>query len=137
MYFAGSTSQSRAFLVPDFCIHAHNHGVAQKSVNIVCSVPSITTNQFRDGDVLSAPLIPPKGVPNERIDHQIAQRTEIGEDKARQAAEAAISFFKTKFPSVGGQLDNLLQEGAVSNKAGGMTEKVKEGLGTILGKKTA
>jgi hypothetical protein len=65
---------------------------------------------------------------------QIAQRTGIGEDKARQAAEAAI---KTKFPSVGGQLDNLLQEGAVSNKAGGMSEKVKEGLGGSLGKKTA
>ena len=68
---------------------------------------------------------------------QIAERTGIGEDKARQAAEAAISFFRTKFPTIGGQLDSLLQGGAVSGKAAGMSEKVKEGLGGLLGKKTA
>jgi len=67
---------------------------------------------------------------------QIAQRTGISEDKARQAAEAAISFFRTKFPTLGSQLDRL-QGGAVSEKAGGIADKLKEGLGGVLGKKTA
>jgi hypothetical protein len=68
---------------------------------------------------------------------QIAQRTGLGEDKARQAAEAAISFFKTKFPTIGSNLDSVLESGGVSEKAGGMTEKVKEGLGGVFGKKSA
>ena len=67
---------------------------------------------------------------------QIAQKTGIGEDKARQAAETVISFLKTKFPAIGGQLDNALQGGG-AEKAGTMTEKVKEGLGGVFGKKTA
>ena len=74
-------------------------------------------------------------VMNELIS-QIAQKTGIGEDKARQAAEVAISFFRTKFPTLGSQLDNL-QGGAVSGKASGIASKVKEGLGDVLGKKTA
>lgn len=72
---------------------------------------------------------------NELI-NQIAQKTGIGEDKARQAAEAAISFFRTKFPTLGSQLDNL-QGGPASEKASGFASKVKEGLGDVLGKKTA
>ena len=43
---------------------------------------------------------------------QIAQRTGISEDKARQAAEVAINFFKSKLPGVGGQLDGVLHGGA-------------------------
>jgi hypothetical protein len=73
---------------------------------------------------------------NELI-NQIAQKTGIGEDKARQAAEAAISFLKIKFPTIGGQLDSVLQGGGVAEKTGGMTEKIKEGLGEVFGKKTA
>ena len=69
---------------------------------------------------------------------QIAQKTGIGEDKARQAAETVISFLKTKLPgSIGGQLDSVMQGGAVTEKAGGMVEKMKEGVSGILGKKTA
>ena len=68
---------------------------------------------------------------------QIAQRTGIGEDKARQAAETAISFLKTKLPGVGTQLDSLLQGGGIGEKTGGMAEKVKDGLGGVFGKKTA
>ena len=68
---------------------------------------------------------------------QIAQRTGIGEDKARQAAEAVISFLKTKAPGIGGQLDSVLQDGGVAEKAGGMTEKIKESVGGVFGKKTA
>jgi hypothetical protein len=67
---------------------------------------------------------------------QIAERTGIGEDKARQAAETVVSFLRTKFPALGSHLDSL-QAGTVSEKTGGMAEKVKESLGGILGKKTA
>ena len=73
---------------------------------------------------------------NELI-NQIAQKTGIGEDKARQAAEAAISFLKTKFPTIGTQLDSVMQGGGVTEKTGGMTEKLKEGLEGVFGKKTA
>ncbi len=74
---------------------------------------------------------------NELI-NQIAERTGIGEDKARQAAEAAISFLKTKVPGLSGQLDSMLQGGGVAaEKTGGMTEKVKEGLEGVFGKKSA
>jgi len=66
---------------------------------------------------------------------EIAQRTGIGEDKARQAAEVVISFLRTKVPGVGGQLDSVLSGDA--EKAGGMTEKVMETVGGVFGKKTA
>ncbi|HZR64093.1 MAG TPA: hypothetical protein VFA85_03040 [Terriglobales bacterium] len=68
---------------------------------------------------------------------QIAQRTGIGEDKARQAAETAISFFKSKFPSLGGHLDSLMQGSNSSEKTGSMTEKAEENLGGVFGKKSA
>jgi hypothetical protein len=65
--------------------------------------------------------------------NQIAQRTGIGEDKARQAAEVAINFLKSRYPAVGGHLDSLLQGGAGS----GMEQKVEQGLGNVFGKKSA
>jgi hypothetical protein len=68
---------------------------------------------------------------------QIAQRTGIGEDKARQALETVLSFLKTKAPGLGAQLDSVLQGGGMGEKAGGMTDKVKESVGGIFGKKTA
>jgi hypothetical protein len=64
--------------------------------------------------------------------NQIAQRTGLSQDKAQQAAEAAISFFKSKFPSIGGQLDSMMQGGGASSTSG-MTDKLKD----ILGKKSA
>jgi hypothetical protein len=68
---------------------------------------------------------------------QIAQKTGIGEDKARQAAETAISFLKTKLPApMASQLDSAL-EGGESSGERGMGEKLKEGLGGAFGKKTA
>jgi hypothetical protein len=70
---------------------------------------------------------------NELI-NQIAQRTGIGEDKARQAAETAIAFLKTKLPAVGNQLDSLVHGGGIGEKSQGIAEKVKEG---VFGKKTA
>lgn len=64
--------------------------------------------------------------------NQIAQRTGIGEDKARQAAEVTINFLKSKFPTVGAQLESMLQGGG-----SGMEQKVEEGLGNLFGKKSA
>ena len=61
---------------------------------------------------------------------QIAQRTGISEDKARQAAEVAINFFKSKLPGVGGQLDGVLHGGA--SGTGAVGEKVQEGLGGVF-----
>ncbi len=66
---------------------------------------------------------------------QIAQRTGISEDKARQAAEVAINFLKSKLPGVGGQLDSVLQGGGAGSS--GVGEKVQEGLGGVFGKKAA
>jgi hypothetical protein len=68
---------------------------------------------------------------NELI-NQITQRTGLSQDKAQQAAETVISFIKSKFPSIGGQLDSLMQGGETSS-AGGMTDKLKD----ILGRKSA
>ena len=69
--------------------------------------------------------------------NQIADRTGIGEDKAQQAVEMVLSFLKTKFPTLGGHLDNLAEGGDVSEKTGGMAEKVKDGIEGVFGKKTA
>jgi hypothetical protein len=69
---------------------------------------------------------------------QIAQKTGIGEDKARQAAETAISFLKTKLPApMASQLDSALEGGGESAGGKGMGEKLKEGIGGAFGKKTA
>jgi hypothetical protein len=68
--------------------------------------------------------------------NQIAQRTGIGEDKARQAAEAAISFLKSKYPALSGHLDSLVQGGGGSDE-GQLSQRVEQGLGGILGKKSA
>jgi hypothetical protein len=63
---------------------------------------------------------------------QIAQRTGISEDKARQAAAVAINFFKSKLPGFGGQLDGILHGGA--SGSGAVGEKLQEGLGGVFGK---
>jgi hypothetical protein len=60
---------------------------------------------------------------------QIAQRTGIGEDKARQAAETAISFLKERLPGpVSSHLDGFLQGGSSTG------ENLKEDLGGIFNK---
>jgi hypothetical protein len=53
------------------------------------------------------------------------------------AAETVISFLKTKFPSMGSSLDGLMQGGDVSGQAGGVTDRVKDKMGGIFGKKSA
>jgi hypothetical protein len=61
--------------------------------------------------------------------NQIAQKTGIGEDKARQAAETAISFLKQRLPGpASSHLDSFLQGGSSG------AEKVKEGIGGVFKK---
>ena len=45
------------------------------------------------------------------------------------------TFFKSKLPGVGGQLDGVLHGGTAGSGAVG--EKVQEGLGGVFGKKSA
>jgi len=73
---------------------------------------------------------------NELI-RQIAQRTGIGEDKARLAAQTVISFLTAKYPSMASNLDGLMQGGDSSQPARGAADRVKESMGGIFGKKTA
>jgi hypothetical protein len=76
-------------------------------------------------------------VMNELVSH-IVQKTGLSEDKARGAAEAVITFLKTKLPgSVGAQLDNITHGEEGSETAGGVVEKVKEAVSGIFEKKTA
>jgi hypothetical protein len=49
---------------------------------------------------------------------QISQRVGIPEDKARQAAETAVSFLKSKMPQFSSQIDSFLQGGSAQNVAG-------------------
>jgi hypothetical protein len=78
-----------------------------------------------------APRLPPskkykEETMNELI-NQIAQKTGIGEDKARQAAETAITFLKQRLPgSVSSHLDSFLQ--------GGGAEGMKDKLGSVFNK---
>jgi hypothetical protein len=90
------------------------------------------------GDEMSLPVELEKGTGtamNELIS-QIAQKTGIGEDKAREAAEVVISFLKTKVPGIGTHLDGALQTEA-GEKVGGISEKVRDAVGGVFGKKTA
>jgi hypothetical protein len=76
------------------------------------------------------------GVEMNELINEIAQRTGIREDKARQAAEVTINFLKSRFPAIAGHLDSLLQGGGASRVCG-TAGKVEEGLGSLLGKKSA
>jgi hypothetical protein len=47
--------------------------------------------------------------------------------------EATISFLKSRMPAIGSQLDSVLQ----GSGASGVGQKLEEGLGGVLGKKSA
>ena len=42
---------------------------------------------------------------------KVSERAGINTDQAKKAVEAVADFVKTKFPSVGGQIDSLLHGG--------------------------
>jgi len=68
---------------------------------------------------------------------QITERTGIGEDKARLAAQIVIAFLKTKSPGIGSQLDGLAPGEGISQPAAGAKNRVRETIGGIFGNKTA
>ena len=68
---------------------------------------------------------------------QVAERTGVGEDKARTAVETVVGFLKERLPApIAGQLDNVLGGGAAGG--GGLAEQAGDvlgGLGGMFGKK--
>lgn len=65
---------------------------------------------------------------------QVAERTGIGEDKARTAVDTVVGFLKERLPApIAGQVDNVLSSGA----AGSVVDKAGDvlgGLGGMFGK---
>ena len=63
---------------------------------------------------------------------QVAERTGIGEDKARTAVETVVGFLKERLPApVAGQLDNVI--GGSAGMAGGVADKAGDALGALGG----
>jgi hypothetical protein len=64
----------------------------------------------------------------------VAQRTGLGEDKARVAVDTVINFLKGRLPGpVASQLDGALGGGAGAGGAGDVMNQVKGGLGGMFG----
>lgn len=62
----------------------------------------------------------------DQLTAQVAQKTGISEDQARQAVEIVISFLKKRLPApIAGQIDNALNGSEESTDGGG--------LGSMLG----
>ena len=69
---------------------------------------------------------------------QVAERTGIGEDKARTAVETVVGFLKERLPApIAGHLDGVLGGGAAGGGGGlaGQAGDVLGGLGGMFGKK--
>jgi len=68
---------------------------------------------------------------------QVAERTGIGEDKARTAVETVVGFLKERLPApIAGHLDGVLGGGA--GAGGGLADQAGDvlgGLGGMFGKK--
>ena len=66
---------------------------------------------------------------------KVAERTGMGEDKARTAVDTVVGFLKERLPApIAGQVDNVLG----SSAAGGMADRAGDmlgGLGGMFGKK--
>ena len=57
---------------------------------------------------------------------KVAERTGLGEDKARTAVDTVIGFLKEKLPApIAGQIDNVVGGGGgIADKAGDIMSKV-------------
>ncbi len=70
---------------------------------------------------------------------QVAERTGLGEDKARTAVETVVGFLKERLPSpIAGQVDSVLGGGAAAAGGGSVTDRAGDvlgGLGGMFGKK--
>ncbi len=68
---------------------------------------------------------------------QVAERTGIGEDKARTAVETVVGFLKERLPApIAGQVDSVI--GGSAGAVGGVADKAGDmlgGLGGMFGKK--
>ena len=68
---------------------------------------------------------------------QVAERTGMGEDKARTAVETVVGFLKERLPApIAGQVDSVL--GGSAGMVGGVADKAGDmlgGLGGMFGKK--
>jgi hypothetical protein len=66
---------------------------------------------------------------------QVAERTGIGEDKARTAVETVLGFLKQRLPApIAGQLDGALGAGGGEGGAlGGIADKAGDALGGLGG----
>ena len=61
---------------------------------------------------------------------RVAERTGMGEDKARTAVDTVVGFLKERLPApLAGQVDNVLGSGA----AGGAADKAGDMLGGLGG----
>ena len=69
---------------------------------------------------------------------QVAERTGIGEDKARTAVETVVGFLKERLPApIAGHLDGVLGGGAAGG-GGSLADQAGDvlgGLGGMFGKK--
>ena len=70
---------------------------------------------------------------------QVAERTGIGEDKARTAVETVVGFLKERLPApIAGHLDGVLGGGAGAGGGGALADQAGDvlgGLGGMFGKK--
>jgi hypothetical protein len=63
---------------------------------------------------------------------QVAERTGLGEDKARTAVETVVGFLKQRLPApIAGQLDGVISGGA--GMAGGVADQAGDVLGNLGG----
>lgn len=68
----------------------------------------------------------------DQLIQQLRDRVGLDEDKAREAADTAISFIREKLPEpIAGQLDGLLSGG--TDAIAGLADKLPGGLGSTLG----
>jgi hypothetical protein len=66
----------------------------------------------------------------------VAQKVGISADQARTAVDTVLGFLKNKLPApLAGQLDNVAAGGAAEGAEDGILDKIKKGVGSLVGSK--
>ncbi len=66
----------------------------------------------------------------------VMEKTNMGEEQAKQSIETVINFLKQKLPApIAGQIDNALDNDAMMTQAGDVLDKGVAALGGLFGKK--
>lgn len=66
----------------------------------------------------------------------VAQKTGISADQARMAVDTVLGFLKSKLPEpLGGQIENLAAGGDGDAGEGGIIDRIKKGVGGLVGSK--